>query len=724
MQAKIISIISLNLHLQYFHRQLEAETGSNVLKAARAEEITRECVHQLANAILSVCKDFEYEIWQPDATLDGKCVFDFDNGLKHKLFPANIKKCFYGTTVKEEVLSPELIKELDAIDKTSHLVIHLHGEFTSINRMILERLKNVPVIYTLHGGNSFPDEKIFIPTKNILSKLNLLAEHLWLRRNLGKVSFFTYQTDKDLKSLKLLYKGESKKITMGCDFSVFHKLDKQRCRAELSLPPDIFTMVTVSIFRNGKQIDKFIKVLTKLTEKHQFLYIVIGHGEKKYEEYLKKQAAHLFDKGMVLFPGYVGGENLVKYLNCADLFVLTSSSEGGPVSTVEAFACELPVFSTKVGQTSELMEKEKSGCLVEIKNYKDWEEKLSLIMETGTLPPVLDRNIAQKHYDWSHVAEKFVKAYKYLSDFRAEKGIEITTNIGCKNLCSYCPQDAIVRAYAKRSDTRQMSFETFQACLNNIPSDVMLIFSGMSEPWFNSDIGKMLMHSSQKGYQITLITTLVGMKTQDVDLLVSLKSLKEIHIHLPSAEKKERIEVDANYLQVLDKLSNSGIKIIYRTHGQIHPALDGLVSKEYGYSGSTTRAGNVKTSQPPKAKRGKIKCGHSLTRPVLLPNGDVVLCCMDFGMKHLLGNLLSSDYESLFNSSEFLKIKAGLEGGSADILCRYCEYAYSVNLFARFYNTLISCIQRKGIIAFLKLDIMKLAKSLRRMIIKFRGNTP
>jgi hypothetical protein len=50
---------------------------------------------------------------------------------------------------------------------------------------------------------------------------------------------------------------------------------------------------------------------------------------------------------------------------------------------------------------------------------------------------------------------------------------------------------------------------------------------------------------------------------------------------------------------------------------------------------------------------------------------------MDYGLKHVLGNLLSDSYESLFLSPEFRRIKAGTENEEIDILCRTCEdFAY------------------------------------------------
>jgi hypothetical protein len=52
---------------------------------------------------------------------------------------------------------------------------------------------------------------------------------------------------------------------------------------------------------------------------------------------------------------------------------------------------------------------------------------------------------------------------------------------------------------------------------------------------------------------------------------------------------------------------------------------------------------------------------------------------MDYGMKHILGNLVSSDYTSLFNSEEVHKLQKGLNDDSLDILCRYCENASTLD---------------------------------------------
>jgi len=107
-----------------------------------------------------------------------------------------------------------------------------------------------------------------------------------------------------------------------------------------------------------------------------------------------------------------------------------------------------------------------------------------------------------------------------------------------------------------------------------------------------------------------------------------------------------------------------------------------------------SRAGNLENVKGIWAvngrKHGKVRCitsmGNCLNNNVLLPNGDVVLCCMDYGLKHILGNLILSDYPSLFTGEEFYKLQRGLNDDSLDILCRYCVRAKSKRNFLILFN--------------------------------------
>lgn len=259
--------------------------------------------------------------------------------------------------------------------------------------------------------------------------------------------------------------------------------------------------------------------------------------------------------------------------------------------------------------------------------------------------------------------------------------LEITTVIGCKNRCTYCPQDKLIKAYAKRSNICKMTFDTFKRCLDKIPLHIHIHFSGMAEPWLNPECTRMLLHAHEKGYEIAVYTTAVGMTPLDVEKIESIP-FRIFSVHLPDKERYSKIEVSDNYLKTTGAISKSKIQNReYMTMGTLPSEVRRLLKKRIAKTSMLSRAGNIKgkTNVPAPTKlKGPIRCrscSDLLNHNVLLPNGDVLLCCMDYGMKHILGNLLSVNYASLFENDEYQKLQKGLNDDSFDILCRYCENA-------------------------------------------------
>jgi len=263
--------------------------------------------------------------------------------------------------------------------------------------------------------------------------------------------------------------------------------------------------------------------------------------------------------------------------------------------------------------------------------------------------------------------------------------MEITTVIGCKIRCTYCPQDKLMRAYAKRSNIYKMTFETFKRCLDKIPLNVHIHFSGMAEPWLNTECTKMLLYAYQKGYKIAVYTTTIGMPTSDVKIIEFIP-FRHFNVHLADKERYSKIEINDNYLETIDAILKSKIQNReYMTMGELHPEVQKLIKKRIRRTRMLSRAGNIEGKPcppvPPKLK-GPIRCrsaGSQLNHNILLPNGDVLICCMDYGMQHILGNLISSNYTSLFSGKEFYKLQKGVDTDSFDILCRYCENASPLN---------------------------------------------
>jgi glycosyltransferase involved in cell wall biosynthesis len=411
----IINILPQQSQYEYFkNRELPGKNWRN--KKGEVVGITgNEFPHSLGNAILEQTDIFNYEVWQPDLRTDKIISYTFENNLVYRLFPAIEKKKVYGFKIIKNIYSKSMFEEIKRRMQDKNILIHLNGSLTDFNKNIIEEINDTPTVFSFHSVINLPSTMFFSPTRNIPSKINFLFKHFWVKKNINKINYITYQNNKNISHLRKIYKNKLEKITMGCDFSFWHKLNRSEARREIDLPRDKFILITVANFRDIKQIDKFIKILIKLSSKYDFLYLVIGHSDKEYENYLQEIATPLLKERKIAFPGYMQREALLKYLNSADLFVLTSVSEGASVAIMEAFACELPVFSTRTGNTAELMEKEKVGILVETKNYEEWERELEKIVKTKQLPRVLNRDIAKKHYDWGNTAQKLINIYKSLT---------------------------------------------------------------------------------------------------------------------------------------------------------------------------------------------------------------------------------------------------------------------------------------------------------------------
>lgn len=268
--------------------------------------------------------------------------------------------------------------------------------------------------------------------------------------------------------------------------------------------------------------------------------------------------------------------------------------------------------------------------------------------------------------------------------------LEITTTIGCSLMCTVCPQDKLLNTY--KSEPKYLTYSNFVKILDKLPKNIRIDFSGMSEPWLNKECTKMLIYTLKSEFNVAIYSTLYGMEIQDVDSIVELihtytSQLKVFCIHLPDASNNMRgWKNSENYkyaLKTFISLSDDIKKVIrFETmtmdvNNKIHTELSEfkieLTNKNWiGH----TRGENLKVNYTNSNQLGlrpkissSIECYPSCIvesgKPtyslydhnVLLPNGNVVLCCMDYNSDFILGNLLNQPYHEIKNSNIISKLK-------------------------------------------------------------------
>jgi len=270
--------------------------------------------------------------------------------------------------------------------------------------------------------------------------------------------------------------------------------------------------------------------------------------------------------------------------------------------------------------------------------------------------------------------------------------VEITTNIGCRVQCKFCPQDDSMSNYAMKNDLEQikfgnpvlMSYPTFVKIIKKIPKNVLIRFSGFTEPFLNPECGKMIKYANDNGHQIQLYSTLVGMTSNDVDILNAANPQKFV-IHLADSEKYAKIPLTL-HKEILKKIVSSHMEnVFFMTMGTIPDEIKNIIGMDVKASEMVDWAGHIDFGRKTNRITGPILCTMNKSRnnrdipPIILPNGDVVLCCKDWSMDYVLGNLLNCIYDELFQSKTYNEVIKKMRSENDDIICRNCEYALSVN---------------------------------------------
>jgi glycosyltransferase involved in cell wall biosynthesis len=228
-----------------------------------------------------------------------------------------------------------------------------------------KRLNNKTIV-RFHGSDLYEEVKGYIPFRNFLfpsiDVAITVSEHgkLYLQQRYPKALLRTIEVSR-----------------LG---TLHHGLNPYK-------KTDIFHIVTCSNLIPLKRVELLIEALALLNMPLKWTHI--GHGPLMTE--LKVKVATLSPKVAVCFKGKLSNVEVMAFYKTTpvNVFVNVSSSEGVPVSIMEALSFGIPVLATNVGGTSEIVDnavgvllpstltkKELATQIQNIKNLTDSEYKL------------------------------------------------------------------------------------------------------------------------------------------------------------------------------------------------------------------------------------------------------------------------------------------------------------------------------------------------------------
>ncbi|WP_313803791.1 glycosyltransferase [Flavobacterium sp.] len=238
-------------------------------------------------------------------------------------------------------------------------VVHTSGAEANFHGVLAAKLAGVPVVVS---------EEIGIPSqgrmaKRIFSFIYALSD---------------YVVGNSEPVIKYLQKenGVTSKKTVRIPNPMLFKPVSLRIENE----DDVFRIVSVSRLEPVKNLESVLRVVAQLiSEGFTIQYTIVGDGSHISE--LKALASSLGLEEKVVFAGYQN--NPLPYLQAADLYVLTSFTEGFSNSLAEAMYSGTPSLSTKVGAAEEIISDSKNGWLVQPDDDSDLKQKIKTIIGIG-----------------------------------------------------------------------------------------------------------------------------------------------------------------------------------------------------------------------------------------------------------------------------------------------------------------------------------------------------
>lgn len=231
----------------------------------------------------------------------------------------------------------------------------------------------VPVISVFHGAVDI----------NPLSKL-LHAKFSILNRGSAKVVFVSQSLNDTISKSGMLARHKSVVIYNGIDTQLFHPQRSQHLKNQFGLGADDIVIGAMGNIRRPKGYDVLLHAAALLVKKStRYKFMIAGDGSGRLYEDLLKLRDDLGLKAHVFFLGFQ--EDVAQVLNNFDIFLLSSTTEGFSIATIEAMACGLPVVVTRSGGPEEIVTHGENGLLVDVASAPQIADAIELIAHDAAL---------------------------------------------------------------------------------------------------------------------------------------------------------------------------------------------------------------------------------------------------------------------------------------------------------------------------------------------------
>jgi glycosyltransferase involved in cell wall biosynthesis len=299
-------------------------------------------------------------------------------------------------------------------------MVHTHTPKAGLLGMLAAQLAGVPV--RLHTVAGMP----LLERQGLIRKVLELAEKLTYR--CATKVYPNSQAMKQLieshrycspKKLKVIGNGSSN----GIDTSVFDPqlfTAQARCQTRESIGISANDIVYCFIGRMvaDKGVKELVEAFLKISQHNRSAkLLLIGPFESQLDPLNKFIVDQILNHPSIIWKDFQ--TDVRPYLSIADIFVFPSYREGFPNVVMQAGAMNLPCIVTNINGCNEIIQQEKNGIIVPVKNPKALQNAMEQLTHNPELRKKLSINARQMiatRYDQHYVMNELLKEYLHFTE--------------------------------------------------------------------------------------------------------------------------------------------------------------------------------------------------------------------------------------------------------------------------------------------------------------------
>jgi len=251
--------------------------------------------------------------------------------------------------------------------------------------------------------------KKFEPRTNLVLAIE---KHNYVKKHYKKIITVSDGVKRELIDIYNVPEDDIIPIPPGVNLTEFNPENKKkvrpRIRNQLNYTEDDFLLLFTGYEFKRKGLKHIIQSLVNTPSKVKLL--VVGRDDPT--PYIKL-SEKLGVKDRITYTGMV--PEIKDYYASADIFVFPTTYEAFSSSTLEAVASGIPILTTRVNGTEELVREGWNGYFIE-RNSNDISEKINRVLDEGCVKMGLNARKSAENYSWPELIKKIVKTYKIASE--------------------------------------------------------------------------------------------------------------------------------------------------------------------------------------------------------------------------------------------------------------------------------------------------------------------